>query len=295
MVDSQSERSFGLGRGLDALIPGAVTAAAIQQIAVDRIVPNPHQPRMLFKPGDLDALANSIRTHGVIQPLVLRASAASDYELVAGERRLRAARMAGLSHVPAVVRSSSEIDMLQLALIENLQRADLNPLEEAGAFEELATTFGLTHDQIAAQVGRSRAAVSNALRLLDLQEHTRQALLDGRISEGHGRALASLTQPEVQEAALELVLERRMSVRQTEELVRRRGRAGRPAGEPANEDIGELEARLRRHLATRVSIVRSRRGGRIVIDFGTTEELERLTGLIESSTGPDATPGRWPA
>ena len=295
MVDSRTERSFGLGRGLDALIPGAVTAAAIQQIAVDRIVPNPHQPRMLFPAGDLEALANSIRAHGVIQPVVLRASAAGDYELVAGERRLRAARMAGLSHVPAVVRSSSEIDMLQLALIENLQRADLNPLEEAVAFEELATTFGLTHDQIAGQVGRSRAAVSNALRLLDLQENTRRALLDGRISEGHGRALASLTQPAAQEAALELVLERRMSVRQTEELVRRHGRAGRPAGEPANDDIAELEARLRQHLATRVSIVRSRRGGRIVIDFGTTEELERLTGLIEASTRPDATLGGWPA
>lgn len=295
MVDSQTERSFGLGRGLDALIPGAVTAAAIQQIAVDRIIPNPHQPRRMFAAEDLEGLADSIRTHGVIQPVILRASAAGDYELVAGERRLRAARLAGLSQIPAVVRTSSEVDMLQLALIENLQRADLNPLEEAVAFEELATSFGLTHDQIAAQVGRSRAAVSNALRLLDLQESTRRALLDGRISEGHGRALASLTLPEVQEAALELVLERRMSVRQTEELVRRRGRAGKSAGEPVDDDITELEARLRHHLATRVSIIRTRRGGRIVIDFGTTEELERLTGLIESPAGTDALPGGWPA
>lgn len=294
MVESQTERSFGLGRGLDSLIPGAVTGAEIQQIAVDRIVPNPHQPRTLFAAEDLEALAGSIQTHGVIQPVILRASAKGDYELVAGERRLRAARMAGLTHIPAVVRGSSEVDMLQLALIENLQRADLNPIEEAVAFEELASTFGLTHDQIAAQVGRSRAAVSNALRLLDLRDGTRRALLEGRISEGHGRALAALTQPEVQDAALELVLERQMSVRQTEELVRRRGRANRGESSAADDDIAALEARLRHRLATRVSIVRTRRGGRIVIEFGTTEELDRLTSLIDSPEPVEAAPTGWP-
>jgi ParB family chromosome partitioning protein len=285
---------YGLGRGLEALIPAATTASGAEEVAVTRISPNPHQPRRAFADSDLEALAGSIRSHGILQPLVVRVGAGGDYELVAGERRLRAARMAGLTHVPVIVRTSTEVEMLQLALIENLQRADLNPLEEALAFDELASSFGLTHEQIANQVGRSRAAVSNAIRLLDLAGETRRALLEGRISEGHGRALAALTQIEVQEAALSLVLERRLSVRKTEELVRRRARADRwPAG--GSDDLNELEARLRDRLATRVSIVRSRRGGRIVIEFGTDEELERLAGLIEGPTVEEPVGPGWPA
>ena len=284
---------YGLGRGLEALIPAATTAGGAEEVALSRIAPNPHQPRRAFLDSGLEGLASSIRSHGILQPLVVRVGAAGDYELVAGERRLRAARMAGLTHVPVIVRTSTEVEMLQLALIENLQRADLNPLEEALAFDELASSFGLTHEQIANQVGRSRAAVSNAIRLLDLADETRRALLEGRISEGHGRALAALTQIEVQEAALALVLERRLSVRKTEELVRRRARADRWPAEGA-DDLVELEARLRDRLATRVSIVRSRRGGRIVIEFGTDEELERLTALIDAPVLDEPVSPGWP-
>lgn len=193
MADPLVGGGYGLGRGLEALIPAATTTGGAEEVALGRISPNPHQPRRAFLDADLEALAASIRSHGILQPLVVRVGAGGDYELVAGERRLRAARLAGLTHVPVIVRSSTEVEMLQLALIENLQRADLNPLEEALAFDELASSFGLTHEQIANQVGRSRAAVTNAIRLLDLADETRRALLEGRISEGHGRALAALT------------------------------------------------------------------------------------------------------
>jgi ParB family transcriptional regulator, chromosome partitioning protein len=211
----------GLGRGLDALIPAGPAGGDVEHVPVERVRRNPHQPRTQFDDEQLTELADSIRLHGVLQPIVVRSLANGEYELIAGERRLRAARLAGLSRVPAIVRDSTGGDQLQLALIENLQRADLNPMEQAAAFRELADRFGMTHEVIARRVGRSRVAISNALRLLDLAAETQQAILDGRISEGHGRALAAISIPELQRAVLEIVISRQLSVRQTEELVRR--------------------------------------------------------------------------
>jgi ParB family chromosome partitioning protein len=258
--------SFGLGKGLEALIPRAAETSPAE-IPVDRVRRNPHQPRNAFDEEALAELAASIAAHGVIQPIVVRGSADGGYELVAGERRLRAARMAGLQNIPAVVRDSQANELLELALVENVQRADLNPIEEATAYRELIDGFGLTHEAVATRVGKSRVAISNALRLLDLAAETRDAIIEGRISEGHGRALAAITIPELQRAVLQVVLERHLSVRQTEELVRRKRDTAVARRRPLSEDLADLEAQLRGILATKVGIVRTRRGGRLVIDF----------------------------
>ena len=288
MADSSPPQGFGLGRGLESLIPPPPSAGDARHIPLDRIVANPHQPRARFEGADLDVLAASISAHGVLQPVVVRALANGDYQLIAGERRVRAARQAGLTQVPAVIRDPSEEQMIELALIENLQRTDLNPLEEAMGFQVLIERFGLPHDAVAIRVGRSRTAVTNALRLLDLAPETQEALMEGQITEGHARALAGLTVSELQLAALQIVLERQLSVRQTEELVRRRRRHAR--GEPATQDRGdlqEIENHLREILATRVAITRTRRGGRISIDFASDEELTRLFAWI-IRTAPDS-------
>jgi ParB family chromosome partitioning protein len=283
-------KPFGLGRGLDALIPrGSTAEGTANAIPIDRIRRNPHQPRVAFDDEQLAELTASVATHGVLQPIVVRGAADGGYELIAGERRLRAARAAGLTEIPAVVRESSSNELLELALVENVQRTDLNPIEEATAYRELIDRFGLSHESVARQVGKSRVSVSNALRLLDLAPETRQAIVDGRISEGHGRALAALTIAELQRAVLQVVLERHLSVRQTEELVRRKRELG---GERQRlvltEDLADLEAQLRGLLATKVGIVRTRRGGRLVIDFYSDEELDRLYSIITrgAANGP---------
>ncbi|TMB57440.1 MAG: ParB/RepB/Spo0J family partition protein [Chloroflexi bacterium] len=273
-------RPFGLGRGLEALIPSAGETTSTFEIPVDRIARNPHQPRSRFDDVGMAELTASVAAHGVLQPIVVRTSVDGGYELIAGERRLLAARAAGLATIPAVVREAAADETLQLALVENLQRADLNPMEEAGAYRELIERFGLSHEAVAGQVGKSRVAVSNALRLLDLAPETRQAIVEGKISEGHGRALAALTVPELQRAVLQLVLDRQLSVRQTEELVRRKRTAPAPRHAELTSDLADLEAQLRGILATKVGIVRTRRGGRLVIEFYSDEELDRLYGVI---------------
>jgi ParB-like partition proteins len=282
-------KTFGLGRGLDALIPRAAPATDVPELPIERIARNPHQPRNRFDETETAELAASIALHGVLQPIVVRAAADGGYELIAGERRLRAARIAGLTHIPAVVRDSAEGEQLELALVENLQRQDLNAIEEAGAYRELIDRFALSHEDVARKVGKSRVAISNALRLLDLTVETREAIADGRITEGHGRALAALTVPELQRAALLIVIERHLSVRQTEELVRRK-RDAAPARRPGaiSDDLADLEAQLRGLLATRVGIVRTRRGGRLVIDFYSDEELDRLHAIIARGVGGGA-------
>ncbi|HEX2221676.1 MAG TPA: ParB/RepB/Spo0J family partition protein [Candidatus Limnocylindria bacterium] len=274
-------RGFGLGRGLEALIPRD-EGSVVRRVPVERIASNRNQPRARFDDEELGELAASIAVHGVLHPIVVRALPDGAYELIAGERRLRAARLAGLSEVPVTVRDADDGRSLEMALVENLQRADLNPIEEALAYRELIDRFALSHEAVARQVGKSRVAISNALRLLDLHPDTKQAIVDRRISEGHGRALASLTAPELQRTALDAVLTRRLSVRQTEELVRRLT-AGerRPARRDRADDLADLEAQLRGMLATRVGIQRTRRGGRMVIEFYSDEELDRLYSIIE--------------
>ncbi len=287
---------YGLGRGLEALIPRAAEGeGGALQLPVDRISRNPHQPRDRFDEERMAELAASVAEHGVLQPIVVRAAADGSYELIAGERRLRAARQAGLATIPAVVRESSGEQLLELALVENIQRADLNAIEEAQAYRELIDRFALTHEEVARRVGRSRVAVSNALRLLDLAPETRNAIVEGAITEGHGRALASITIPELQRAVLKIVLERQLSVRQTEELVRRK-RTQAPAHrrEPLSADLQDLETQLRGLLATKVGIVRSRRGGRVVIEFYSDEELDRIYTIITRGSGAGSSPAIAP-
>jgi len=287
---------YGLGRGLEALIPRTETEAGVIEVPVDRIARNPHQPRARFDDEELAELAASIVEHGVIQPVVVRTSPDGGYELIAGERRVRAARQAGLASVPAVVRDSSDEGVLELALVENIQRADLNAIEEAAAYRELIDRFGLTHEEVSQRVGKSRVAISNALRLLDLASETRAAIVGGAISEGHGRALAAITVPELQLAVLQVVLQRHLSVRQTEELVRRRRTLGLSRTRvPLTPDLQDLEAQLRGLLATKVGIARSRRGGRLVIEFYSDEELDRIYTIISRGTAATPSPTDEPA
>ena len=290
---SRGPRAFGLGRGLDALIPGRDADRGVLEIALQRLERNPDQPRAAFDETQLGELAASIAVHGVLQPIIVRELADGGYELIAGERRARAARLAGLDTIPAVVRDvAGDESSLELALIENLQREDLNAIETAQAYRELIDRFGLTHEAVARQVGKSRVAVSNALRLLDLAPETRDAIVDGRISEGHGRALSAITVAELQRAVLAVVLERQLSVRQTEELVRRR-RAEAPIQRSGSlsHDLQDLEAQLRGLLATKVGIMRTRRGGRLVIDFYSDEELDRLYSIITRGANGGAAVG----
>ena len=276
-------RKSGLGRGLEALIPGAgedigAEAQGVVEVPLSSIAPNPHQPRSPIRDQDLVELAASIEAHGIIQPLVV-ARAPDGYQLIAGERRWRAARLAGLPAVPVVVKDVAPSEMLELALVENLQRSDLNALEEAMAYRQLIDEFGLTQDQVARRVGKSRVAVSNTLRLLKAARAVQEALLEDRISEGHARALLGLEQAEAQEAALKVVLKQGLNVRQTEELVRRLLGTRHEEKPQKRGDLPEtraLESRFREALGTKVSLKRSGEGGRIVIYFYSEEELDAL-------------------
>jgi ParB family chromosome partitioning protein len=277
-VTADVRRSGGLGRGLAALIPQRDEPAASVELPISAIRHNPYQPRKGIEQANLAELATSIAEHGVLQPILVTHSA-EGYQLIAGERRLRAAQMAGLDRIPALVRSADGGAQLAWALIENLQRSDLNALEEAQAFRRLVDEFGLSHEDVGARVGRSRSAVANTLRLLDLDERVQAALTAGQITEGHARALAGLTDAAQQANALSQVVSSGLSVRQTEELVRRsikrtpkarRSESARPA------DVERLERGLREALATKVTLNTSRKGGKITIEYYTQEELERL-------------------
>ncbi len=275
-----SSRKSGLGRGLGALIPLAEEPAAAQgvaEVSLSSIVPNPHQPRVSIRDQDLVELAASIEEHGIIQPLIVIA-VADGYQLIAGERRWRAARLAGLSTAPVVVKDVAPSEMLELALVENLQRSDLNSLEEAMAYRQLVEEFGLTQEQVARRVGKSRVAVSNTVRLLKAARPVQAALLAGKISEGHARALLGLEQAEAQGGALKTVLKQELNVRQTEKLVRRLlglREEQRPAS-TSSPETRALETSFREALGTKVSLTRSGGKGRVVIYFYSEEELDAL-------------------
>jgi ParB family chromosome partitioning protein len=283
-------RRRSLGQGLDALIPstgGATTESGetIYQLAIDQIEPNPRQPRKSYDADDLQGLADSIAEHGVLQPLVVARPEGEDiYVLIAGQRRLEAARLAGLSDVPVILRQATEQQLLEWALIENLQREDLNPIEAAHGYQQLVDDFGLSHDAIAGRVGKSRSAVSNTLRLLKLTDAAAEAIIQGEISEGHGRALLGLDSPKAQDAAMQTVIKRGLNVRQTEELVRKLSGQRRPrkpdTARPPEEVAVEEE--LRQALGTKVSLRRGRSGGTLTLHFYSDEELEAL---IDRLTG----------
>lgn len=279
------DRAQGLGRGLAALIPQrAAGQPAPVDVPIARIRPNPQQPRRHFAAEELATLEASIRAYGVLQPILV-VETIDGYQLVAGERRLRAATAAGLDRVPVVIRQLDEGAQLEVALIENLQREDLDPIEAAHGFRRLMTEFGFTHERIAARVGRARSTVANTIRLLDMAPRVQAAVAERRLTEGHARALGGLG-VDHQELVLDSVIGQELSVRQTEELVRRlRTPRPEPAARPArttDPDMDRVEEDLRRALGTKVSLARSRRGGRIVIEFYSDEELgrlyERLTG-----------------
>ena len=281
-----SPRATGpaLGRGLSALIPnrdGDSTGA--NEIPLSEIHVNPNQPRRDVAHANLEALAISIADHGVLQPILVTETL-DGYRIVAGERRVQAARLAGLERIPAVIRQLADREQLELALVENVQREDLNPIEEANAFRQLTEEFGLTQDEIARQVGRARTTITNTLRLLELDEGVQAAVADGRLSEGHARALVGL--PAVQQLHLvSTIVDAGLSVRQAEELARRL-REPRPAKaaleRQSDPDLERVEDDLRNALGTKVSVARGRKGGRIVIEYYTDEDLgrlyERLTG-----------------
>jgi len=276
----------GLGKGLGALIPSGGSSPGLRKVHIDAIVPNPHQPRSTFDQEALEELAASIREVGLIQPLIVQEIPAEDptqpprYQLITGERRWRAARLAGLEQVDVILKEATPQELLELALIENIQRADLNPLEEAAAYQQLAEEFGLTQERIAERVGRSRASVANTMRLLRLPQKIKDALLANQITEGHARALLMLDDQEQLEAFAQ-VLEKGLSVRQTEELVRRCRARQAPKAAPPRQRIRSpeteaLEREFREALGTKVDLYRSRKGGRLVIHFYSEEELQAL-------------------
>lgn len=276
-MSGRLDRPSGLGRGLAALIPQrAAHGPEWTEIPLDRIRANPRQPRLRMDDAALETLAASIREHGVIQP-VLVTEIVDGYQLVAGERRVRAARVAGLERIPAVIRQLADREQLELALVENLQREDLDPLESARAYRQLIDEFGFSQDALAARVGRARSTVANTLRLLDLHATVQAAVAGGIITEGHGRAIGGLA-IEQQSTVVASVIAQDLSVRQTEEFVRRlkEPREPRLAIMTRDADAERVEEDLRRALGTKVRLARSRRGGRIVIDYYTEEELGRL-------------------
>jgi ParB family chromosome partitioning protein len=289
----------GLGRGLNALIPpGTATALAqgVREVLVAAIAPNPRQPRHKMDSEALRGLADSIKEHGLIQPLIVTPAPESTelaprYQLIAGERRWSAAKLAGLERVPVIVRGATPQEMLELALVENIQRADLNPLEEAAAYRSLMDDFGLTQEQVAARVGKNRATVANALRLLKLSSDIQAALADESISEGHARAILTVTDEQKQTALLRAVIGSGLSVRQTEEAARRANESPRPkmpaasakgTASAAREErempaaTRALEDDFRKALGTKVQMSRSRKGGKIVVYFYSEEELEAI-------------------
>jgi ParB family chromosome partitioning protein len=290
-------KKTGLGRGLDALIPAGeftpesetqLPSNGYQLLPIRSISRNPRQPRSQMDQEELNELSASIKENGILQPLIVTSSEqAGHYTLIAGERRLVAAGMAGLDSVPVIIREASEQERLELALIENVQRSDLTPLEAAEAYRQLSDDFNLTHEQIAQQLGKNRVTITNTLRLLRLPDDVRRSLASGEISEGHARVLLSLPTEAAQSAVLQAILKHELNVRQTEDLVRkylgqRPSTTVKPAPKP---DVTFLEERLRERLGTRVSLHPRKKGGTMVIHYYSEEELDALVIRILGQAG----------
>jgi ParB family chromosome partitioning protein len=285
-----------LGKGLGALINVRVASPTplpdagerVQMVALDRIIPTPLQPRTVFRDENLQELVDSIKTHGIIQPLICRKTG-EQFELIAGERRWRAAQRVGLAEAPVIVRTASDQDVLELALIENLQREDLNPIEEASAFARLAREFHLRQEDIAQKVGKSRAAIANSMRLLDLDPQVQSYLVQNRISVGHAKVLLSLKDKEQQSALAEEIIRRNLTVRAAEQLVARQferngeskpTRGPVPPGPKIQPSVLHLQNRLQQHLATHVALHHSEKRGKIEIEYYGNDDLERILNLL---------------
>lgn len=272
----------GLGRGLGALLTDYSendAAQAVTTLPLQRIEPNPNQPRKRFDEVELQALADSIAQHGLLQPLAVRDMGNGYYQIIAGERRWRACRLAGLSEVPVTVVEADDRTVMELALVENLQREDLNPMEEAEGYRVLLEEYGLTQEQAAQQVGKSRSAVANALRLLTLSDEVRALVENGELTAGHARALLTLPNGRLQKAAAQKILALRLSVRQAEAMCKRMAAEEKPTEEPeplAVDYIAECEKHLTRRLGRRVHIVNGKRKGRVELDFYGDDDLQKL-------------------
>lgn len=279
-------RRSGLGKGLGALIPTEVMgdrSSALLDVPVSAVEPNEHQPRTAFDEESLASLTASVREVGVLQPVLVREIEEGRYQLIAGERRWRAAKRAGLPTLPAIVRSVTDLGQVEQALIENLHRQDLNPMEEAGAYQQLIEDFGLTHDALSSRVGRSRAAITNTLRLFQLPPAVQKMVSEGQLSAGHARALLGTPDRGFQEALARKVVAEQLSVRAVEDAVKdRNSLGGVDPGRVARQSklrppgILELEELLSTHLDTRVKVQLGTKRGRVTIDFGSLEDLERI-------------------
>ena len=305
-VSEMARSKGGLGRGLGALIPGAdqpefegqssTERSGTVEVPIESIVPNPWQPRKSVSEESLQELAASIREHGLIQPLIVTRIASdplvdsAEYQIIAGERRWQAAKLAGLSSLPVIIKDVTPQEMLELALVENIQRADLNPLEEAAAYRQLMDEFGLTQEQVAERVGKSRVAVANAVRLLRLPDAVKSKVISQEISEGHARALLTLEHEAQQLQALKTILSKELNVRQTEELVRNmmQTKDPKPHADPPERELTPeertIEDNFRRVLGTKVQLTRGKGGsGRLVIQFYSEEELQTIYDIITKS------------
>jgi ParB family transcriptional regulator, chromosome partitioning protein len=273
----------GLGKGLSALIASAETEdSGVRELRINEIEPNSGQPRKHFNDEKLAQLAESIKQHGVVQPLIVQKDG-NTYKIVAGERRWRASRLAGLQNVPVIIRELSNKQVMEIALIENLQREDLNPIEEAEAYERLMEEFGMTQEEISATVGKSRPAIANSVRLLSLQDKIKNMVISGEISSGHARTILSLEDREIQLKAVEEVVKKELNVRETELLVKRltTKKAGKKS-KAADIEYLALEERFREIFGTKVKIINNKKTGKILIEYYSIDELDRIINIVEN-------------
>ncbi len=293
----KKRKKLALGKGLEALIPDMPSAVSDKslgnkvffQCPLDRIVPNPFQPRLKFSAEELEQLAESVRTQGVLQPLLVRPLTEGGYELVAGERRLRAARLAGLTTVPVLVKDVSDAEMIEMSIVENIQRENLNPMEEAEAYHRLITEFNLTQEEAAGRVGKSRSAVANFLRLRQLPEPIKASIMDGKLSMGHARALLGAETETQQTAVWRAIIEKGLSVRQTESLVKKL-RKTIQQDKPSQPDSADtfytsLADDLSRRFGTKVQIKRRGKKGKVEIEFYSDQDLQRVLDILNPERG----------
>lgn len=278
----------GLGKGLGALIESAETEdSGVRELRINDIEPNSGQPRKHFNDEKLAQLAESIKQHGVVQPLIVQRDG-NTYKIVAGERRWRASRLAGLQNVPVIIRDLSNKQVMEIALIENLQREDLNPIEEAEAYERLMEEFGMTQEEISATVGKSRPAIANSVRLLSLQDKIKSMVISGEISSGHARTILSIEDRETQLKAVEEVIKKELNVRETELLVKRLT-TKKTGKKSKNADIEylALEERFREIFGTKVKIINNKKNGKILIEYYSIDELDRIINIVEKMAKND--------
>jgi len=287
---TKKKRKTALGRGLSALIPDIESTETGQsnyfQCSIEKIRPNRYQPRLRFNEDELEDLSRSIKTQGIIQPLLVRKDK-NEYELVTGERRLRASKMAGLKQVPVILKNISDEDLLEMSIVENIQREDLNPVEEADAYHNLMTRFKLTQNQTAERIGKSRSTIANFLRLRQLPEQIKDSLRENSLSMGHARALLGAETTAIQMDAWRTVVSKNLSVRETENLIKHLKKKARKPQKPvktAEENYyTDIADDLSRHFGTKVKLIRRGKSGKVEIDFYSDEDLDRLLGLLKPS------------